>query len=404
VKIFIHTMYFLPEFGSAPILMNELASYLAGRGHQVEVVTTIPRPPLNRGYQGRFLVCEQRQGFIVKRFLTNSTQHHLGRLAAWNIYTAATIVNLLFVKKGDVLFLRLPPLQLGVTGIIARRLRGVRFVLNVQDIHPDLSIESGLLRNPFFIRLARAFEKWIYRQSETIVVISEGFRRNLLDKGVPPSKIHILPNWVDTDFLRPLAKDNPVARRYGLAGTFTAMYSGTISISSNVALEKVLEAAALLKDRKDVRIAIVGEGLKKKSLVDKAAGLNLANVVFIPFQPYADLPALLSAADVLLVPLDVEKSHLSVPSKLYNFMAAGRPILGLASSSSEVASLIASTGCGRCVSPEAPEEIAQALLQMKNSPSEARNMAAHGRKYAEGHFSKNMILVEFEKLLAETGS
>ena len=399
MKIIIHTMYFLPEFGSAPILMNELAAYLTGRGHQVEVVTTIPRLPLNRGYQGRFLVREQRQGFIAKRFLTNSTQHHLGRLAAWNIYTAATIVNLLFVKKGDVLFLRLPPLQLGVTGIIARRLRGVRFVLNVQDIHPDLAIESGLLRNPFFIRLAQAFEKWIYRQSETIVVISEGFRRNLLDKGVPPSKVHILPNWVDTDFLRPLAKNNSVARRYGLADTFTAMYSGTISISSNVALEKVLDAAALLKDRKDVRIAIVGEGLKKKSLVDKAAGLNLANVVFIPFQPYADLPALLSAADVLLVPLDVEKSQLSVPSKLYNFMAAGRPILGLASSSSEVAGLIASTGCGRCVSPEAPEQIAQALLQMKDSPSEARNMAAQGRKYAESHFSKKMILAKYEKLL-----
>ncbi len=404
MKILIHTMYFLPEFGSAPILMNELASYLAGRGHEVEVVTTIPRPPLNRGCRGRFLVREQRDGFRVKRFVTNSAQHPIGRLVAWTIYTAATLANLLFVHRGDVLFLRLPPLQLGITGIVARRLKGVRFILNVQDIHPDLSIESGLLRNPFFIRLAQAFEKWIYRQSETIVVISEGFRRNLLDKGVPPGKVHILPNWVDTDFLRPLAKDNPVARRYGLDDTFTAMYAGTISISSNVALEKVLEAAEQLKDRKDVKIAIVGEGLKKKSLEDKAAGLNLANVIFIPFQPYADLPALLSAADVLLVPLDVEKSQLSVPSKLYNFMAACRPILGLASSSSEVAGLIASTGCGRCVSPEAPEQIAQALLQIKDSPSEARNMAAQGRRYAESHFSKKMILAEYEKLLAEKGS
>jgi colanic acid biosynthesis glycosyl transferase WcaI len=398
-KILIHTMYFLPEFGSAPILMNELADYLSGRGHQVEVVTTIPRPPHNRGYQGRFLVREKRDGFRAKRFLTNSTQHPIGRLVAWTIYTAATLANLLFVHRGDILFLRLPPLQLGLTGIVARRLKGVRFILNVQDIHPDLSIESGLLRNPFFIRLAQAFEKWIYRQSETIVVISEGFRRNLLDKGVPPGKVRILPNWVDTDFLRPLAKDNPVARRFGLADTFTAMYSGTISISSNVALEKVLEAAALLKDQKDVKIAIVGEGLKKKSLVDKAAGLNLANVVFIPFQPYADLPALLSAADVLLVPLDVEKSQLSVPSKLYNFMAAGRPILGLASSSSEVAGLIALAGCGRCVSPEAPEQIAQAILQIKDSPSEARKMAARGRSFAEDHFSKNKILAGYEKLL-----
>ncbi|MGB9004421.1 MAG: glycosyltransferase family 4 protein [Candidatus Aminicenantales bacterium] len=402
MKISIHTMYFLPEFGSAPILMNELASYLAGRGHEVEVVTTIPRPPHNRGTQGRFLIREERDGFRVKRFLTNFTQHHIGRLVAWTIYTAATLAHLLFIRHGDVLFLRLPPLQLGVTGIVARRLKGVRFILNVQDIHPDLSIESGLLRNPFFIRLAQAFEKWIYRQSETIVVISEGFRRNLLDKGVPAGKIQVIPNWVDTDFLRPLAKDNPVARKFGLHGKFVALYSGTISLSSNLALEKVLEAAALLKDEKGMKIAIVGAGLKKKSLEERSAGLGLANVVFIPFQPYADLPALLSSADVLLVPLDVEKSQLSVPSKLYNFMAAGRPILGLADNSSEVAGLIASAGCGLCVSPQDPARMAQAFLELKNSPTVARDMASRGRKYAEGHFSKDMILAEYEKLLTAT--
>ncbi len=230
-------------------------------------------------------------------------------------------------------------------------------------------------------------------------MISEGFRRNLLDKGVPPGKVHILPNWVDTDFLRPLAKDNPVARKFGLHDKFVAMYSGTISLSSNLALEKVLEAAALLKDEKGMKIAIVGAGLKKKSLEEKSAGLGLANVLFIPFQPYADLPALLSSADVLLVPLDVEKSQLSVPSKLYNFMAAGRPILGLADSSSEVAGLLASAGCGLCVPPQAPERIVEALIQLRNSPAEARDMAARGRRYAEGHFSKGMILAEYEKLL-----
>jgi len=95
----------------------------------------------------------------------------------------------------------------------------------------------------------------------------------------------------------------------------------------------------------------------------------------------------------------VQKSHLSVPSKLYNFMAVGRPILGLASSSSEVAGLISSTGCGRCVSPEEPERIAQALLQFKNSPAEAQGMAVLGRRYAENYFSKSKILAEYERLI-----
>ncbi len=402
MKISIHTMYFLPEFGSAPILMNELASHLAQRGYAVEVMTTIPRPPHHRAYRGRLFIKETRNGFMVKRVMTNFTENPLGRLMAWTIYTLASFFNLFSIRPGDVLFLRLPPLQLGITGILGRIWRGVPFILNIQDIHPDLSIESGILRNSLVIRLAQGFEKWIYKNSPTIVVISDGFKQNLIDKGVPAGKIQVIPNWVDTDFLRPLAKDNPVARKLGLQGKFVAMYSGTISLSSNLALEKVLEAAALLKDEQGMKIAIIGAGLKKKSLEHKAAGLGLANVVFIPFQPYADLPALLSSADVLLVPLDVEKSQLSVPSKLYNFMAAGRPILGLASSSSEVAGLIASAGCGLCVPPQEPERIAEALIQLRDSPVEARDMAALGRRYAEGHFSKKMILAKYETLLTAT--
>ena len=175
MRIFIHTMYYLPEFGSAPILMNELATQLARNGHAVEIVTTLPRPPHNKGYEGRFYVRETRTGFLVKRILTNFTRHHFGRLIAWSIYTLYTMVHLAKVRRGDVVFLRLPPLQLGVTGILARFLRGARVMLNVQDIHPDLSIESGILRNRVAIRFAQGLEKWVYRNSDHIVVISDGF-------------------------------------------------------------------------------------------------------------------------------------------------------------------------------------------------------------------------------------
>ena len=370
-KVSIHTMYFLPEFGSAPILMNELATYLAQRGHSVEVMTTLPRPPHDKDYPRRLFFKEERDGFVAKRVMTNFTKNPLGRLLAWTLYTLASFINLFSIRRGDVLFLRLPPLQLGITGILGRLWRGAPFILNVQDIHPDLSIESGILRNPLAIRLAQGFEKWTYKHSPTIVVISDGFKKNLMIKGVPAEKIQVIPNWVDTDMLKPLPKDNPIARKFGLDKKFSAMYSGTISISSNIALERVLGAAKLLEEAKDIMIVIVGEGLKKQSLQDKARALGLANVAFIPFQPYEDLPALLSSSDVLLVPLDKEKSHLSVPSKLYNYLAAGRPILGLADQSSEVAGLIKSTGCGMCVDPDDPKAIAEALLKLKNAPMQA---------------------------------
>ena len=399
MKVLIHTMYFLPEFGSAPILMNELATTLAKKGHDVEVITTLPRPPHNKGYEGRFYIRESREGFRVKRILTNFTIHHIGRLVAWTIYTVLTMINLVTIRRGDVLFLRLPPLQLGVTGILGRRLRGAKVLLNVQDIHPDLSIESGLLRNPFFIKMAKGFEKWIYRQTENIAVISEGFKKNLEAKGVPAEKMTVIPNWVDTDFLRPLPRRNAVSQKFNLHNMFTVMYSGTISISSYLTLERILEAASRLRSDPEIRLVIVGEGLKRNDLMARAAALGLDNVLFLPFQPYEDLPNLLASADVLFVPLDKQKSLLSVPSKLYNYMAAGRPILGLAQADSEVFALIQETSCGACVSPEDPERIAAAVLSLKNDVSGRGTMAGNSRSYAVNHFSREPILKTYEDLL-----
>jgi colanic acid biosynthesis glycosyl transferase WcaI len=399
VKILIHTMYFLPEMGSAPILMNELAASLSARGHEVEIVTTLPRPPHNRGYEGRFFVLERRGGVRIKRVLTNFTAHHLGRLLAWSIYTLYTIWNLRTVRRGDIVFLRLPPLQLGITGWIARKMRGARVLLNVQDIHPDLSIEAGLLRHPLAIGAALAFEKWVYDRSGRIVVISDGFKRNLVAKGVPADKISVVPNWVDTDILHPLPKDNPVSRRLGLQKKFVVMYSGIISLSSFETLARILEAAKLLEDAPDVQVVIVGDGFKGKDLRARAAELGVGNVLFLPFQPYADLPQLLAAADGLFVPLDKAKSFLSVPSKLYHYLAAGRPILGLATDDSEVANLIREVGCGFSVPPDDVPEIAAAIRRLAASPAERADMGGRGRRFAEDRYSRGRVIDAFEALM-----
>jgi colanic acid biosynthesis glycosyl transferase WcaI len=398
MRISIHTMYFLPDFGSAPILINELASDLATRGHDIEVVTTVPRqrPP---ELKGLFFSRRRENGFVVKRFWTNAAPHPIARLVAWNIYTAGTILNALTLRKGDIIFLRTPPLQLGLTGFLAAKLRGVRVVLNVQDIHPDLSIESGILRNRAAIRFAQSLEKWVYRISDHIVVIGDGFLKNLLDKGVPREKMTVIPNWVDTDFLKPYPKDNPVSRRFGLHDKFVMMYSGTISISSNRALEHVLEAAAAMKNNKDVAFVIVGEGLKKAGLQKRAIELRADNVRFLPFQPYRDLPRLLASSDVLLVPLDKEKSQMSVPSKLYNFLAAGRPVLGLAPPDSEVAALIRGNRCGDVVPPDDIAGIGEAVLRLKADADARREMASNARRYVVDNFARTMIIDRYETLL-----
>jgi colanic acid biosynthesis glycosyl transferase WcaI len=398
VRIFLHTMYYLPDFGSAPVLMDELARSLADAGHEVDVVTTLPR---DRGEAFRGLVHSRRRTgrLTVKRFWTNTGSGALGRLLAWNVYTAGALINLAAVRRGDVLVLRTPPLQLGLPAFFAKALLGARVLVNVQDIHPDLAIESGLLRSRAGIRFARALETWVYGLADRIAVISDGFAANLRRKGVPEGKLAVLPNWVDTDVLAPLPKDNPVARRLGLDGRFVVMYSGTLSISSDRTLGRALEAAALLSDVPGFVLALVGEGLRKEALREKAAALGLANVRFLPFVPYAELPGLLAAADVLLVPLDRSKSDLSVPSKLYTFLAAGRPILGLAAPGSEVESVLGENACGLTAPPDDPAAIAAAVRALAASPERRRELGANARAYAVRHVSRRTVLARYDALL-----
>lgn len=399
MRITIHTMYFLPEFGSAPILMNELASYLAQKGHDVSVVTTLPRQPSEIKYKNRFYLEQSKDGFIVKRFWTNQSPSTMGRLMAWTLYTFWTTLRVLRVHREDKLFLRLPPLQLGFTGILAKRLKGAKFILNIQDIHPDLAIESGILKNSMVIKWAKAIEKWIYKHSDSIAVISDGFRQNLKGKGVPDWKIKVIPNWVDVNFLKPLPRGNDVAKRLALEKKFVVMHAGTITLSSFTSLEHIIDVAHLLKNDNDILFAIVGEGMKKKNLIEKVQRLQLSNVTFIPFQPQDDLPYLLAASDVLIVPLDSNKSQLSVPSKLFNFMATGRPILGVTHEDSEAAKVINESRCGICVRPDNINEIAKAIVELKNSKNLRETLGHNGRQYAEIHFAKEKILGVYEDLM-----
>ncbi len=403
MTIYIHTMYYLPEYGSAPILMNELASYLSARGHGVEVVTTIPRPPHHRPYKGKYYLTEKEDGFTVKRYRTNFTVHHIGRLIAWTIYTFWSILNLRRVQKGDVLFLRLPPLQIGMAGWLARKWKGAGVLMSVQDIHPDLSIESGLLRKKWAINFAQKFEKWIYKQADDVVVISEGFKKNLLNKRVNNDTLHIVPNWVDAGFMRPYPKDNRVSRRFSLENKFVAMYSGTLTLSSYVTLEKVMEAAKLIESDANFRLVIIGEGLKKPALEEKAKQLKLKNVVFLPFQPYEDLPLLLGASDLLLVPLDEKKTQLSVPSKLYNYMAAGRPVIGFTDDESEVAHIISDAECGLNREPDDVEGMAEMFQMLKKEKQTRKEMGERAREYVEKYYAKDVVLTKYEDLLMSLG-
>jgi colanic acid biosynthesis glycosyl transferase WcaI len=402
MKIAIFPMFYPPTHGSGPVLMEELARYLAGCGHSVTIITTQPE---SGKFRKRFFNTHKDNNLKIIRTRTYLSERGPKRFVSWAHYSTNALFASLMDEKYDIVFLRSPPPNLAITGYILNRFKKIPVVFNVQDIHPDLAISSGILTNPLAIKIARKFEKWAYDKSNSILVISEGFKQNLAAKGVPTKKIKIIPNWVDTDFISPLPKSNPLSRLLKLDRSFVIMHAGSLTITSYKALAGLLDTCAELK-KKDIVIALVGDGLCRGDLKEKANELKLSNVRFYPFQPQDDLPQLWASADVSVVALDPDKSESSVPSKLYNIMATGRPVLGLVNPASETASIIEGVDCGLVADPRDKKSVLKVVSRLKENKKLREELGANGRKEALKKYSREVVLREYEEFLrgiAESG-
>jgi colanic acid biosynthesis glycosyl transferase WcaI len=284
-----------------------------------------------------------------------------------------------------------------LTAWLIDRAKAVSFVYNVQDLYPDVPIRAGQLRNRYAIAAMRALENFMYRKAAHITVISPAMLENLIGKGVPKEKISVIPNFVDTEFIRPLPKDNEFARQFGLIDKFVVTHAGNIGYVYD--FETLLETASLVRAEKKIFFLIVGNGVARSELERKTRELELDNVRFIPFQPHESLPWLRASSDVQVNLYKNGAANDSFPSKVYEIMASGRPLLAAAEPGSGVANLVKETECGICVIPGRPRELADAILKLYNDPVACAAMGERGRTHAEEHFSKKVAVQRYDELL-----
>jgi len=291
-----------------------------------------------------------------------------------------------------------PPLPLGVSAWLMAKASRARLVVNIQDIYPDIAVALDYLKNPAAVGFFRRMEGWIYRRADRVVVISEGFRENLLGKGVPAAKIDVAPNWADPDQFAPMSSDNGFRRETGVGDGLLVAYSG--GLTHNAELETVLDAAAQLQDS-PIQFAIVGEGVQKQALMEKAAAARLRNVRFYPFQPIERYGEVLAAADVTLVSLKSAATFASVPSKIYKQMAAARPIVAITNPGNELDHLIGDAQCGVTTAPGDAGGLAAALRRALENRAAFAEMGRNGRVYLEQNRSRAKCVAQIETALAE---
>lgn len=403
MKILFLTLYFEPDIAANAIVMTELAEELTTLGHQVTVVTAFPHYAGNvvdYRYRGRLFQRDEHKGIrVIHTYLYTSPhkQRFLVRFLNYVSFNLLSTLAGLFAGPQDVILAPSPPLTIGLSAYIISRVKRIPYVYNVQDIYPDVVVKLGILRNPWIIRFSRWLERYVYARARHITVLSEGFRANLLHKGVPLEKLTVIPNFVDVDFIRLLPRDNGFRHRCGLDGRFVILYAGNLGHSQG--LEHVLECAALLQDQDDIAFVIVGNGSRKPYLEAQAQEMGLGNVRFIPFQPREDVPDIYAAADVSLAPLRKGIALYSVPSKVYTIMASGRPVVAAVDPGSDAWELVEQAQCGLCIEPENPHALAEAIRALHADPALRQRLGRNGREHVVQHYTRQAVARQYHELL-----
>jgi glycosyltransferase involved in cell wall biosynthesis len=365
------------------------AKALREQGLAVSVLTGFPNYPGGKvypGYQIRTWQKEIMDGILVKRVALYPSHDRsvVGRALNYLSFGVMATLGGLLGPRPDVIYAYHPPLTVGLAASLVGFIRRVPVVIDVQDLWPDTLRATGMIGNACVLRAVGVVARFVYRLSTHIVVLSPGFRRLLIERGVAASKVEVIPNWCDEAALLQPTGRLPA----GLPGSeyFRVVFAGNIGRAQG--LDAVLEAAALLQARApQVRLVLIGGGVDATRLRDKAVHNRLMNIAFLAPVPMGEVGHVLATADALLVHLRRDPLfEITIPSKTQAYMAVGRPVLMAVPG--DAADLVAQAGCGVTVPPEDPQALVNALCNLFSMPPHERTeMGLRGQRYYQRYLS-----------------
>ncbi len=408
MNVVLLSLVFRPDNVSTAHVMADLATDLTSFGHQVTVFTTTPHynedadaeaAQPRRRFWGRLLQTSDYRGMrVYHAWMPRKGRSVVLRLLAWIwFHLVSTLAAVVLARRPSVILVPSPPLTAGVSAWILGRLRSVPFVYNVQEIYPDIAINLGALKNATAIQVMYALERFVYRRARSITVIAPRMRDRLLEKGVPPGKVMVIPNFVDLTDLSPRPKDNPFSRAHGVHDKFVVSYAGNLGPAQG--LECFVDVAALLRDQPELRLLLIGDGMLAEPLRARAAAQRLSNLLVIPYQPYSTVPDIYGASDVCVVAQATATGSDAIPSKVYRIMACERPIVAATDRRSDLAQLIREAHAGVVIPAESADALATAVRDAVSDPERWRRRGAAGRAYVAEHYSRETISRQYETLL-----
>lgn len=396
MKILILANYYKPEVAASSYLSENCRQAYARAGFELVLHTPVPcrgiSEEVRKEYKGRLYEEELGGKLKVHRFpLMKEGKNPIQRafryaLSVWKLYRRA-----LKEKDIDVLSISSTPPINGLMFKGIKKKLGCKIVYNLQDIFPDSLVTAKMAKKGGLLwKIGRKIEDLTYRNSDIIVVISEDFKKNIMEKGVPEDKIVMIRNWVDENAVQDIPRqENDLFDTYGIdRNKFYVCYSGNIGLSQN--MDMLLDVAVSLQDNENIGFILVGEGAYKAQVEARIKAENIRNITMMPFQPYEKISQVFSLGDVGLIISKKGIGQSSVPSKTWSVMSAARPVLASFDKGSELDSIVTETGCGICVEANDPDAFRAAILQMAEDKEKLVQMGQNGRRYIEENLTREI--------------
>lgn len=341
---------------------------------------------------------------IIKKAPEYNRNSWTFRVLSWLQYVLFISKSVLCARAGDGILLVSNPPILGVWVWLLTRLNKTPYAVLVLDIHPEVYIRLGVLKNgSLAVKLWNAMNRLVYRNANAVITIGKRMADRVnaqLPLGAPD--VAIVPLWVDVDNIKPLPRNkNPYALDFIKSpDEFIVLYSGNMGSSHDI--DSMLSAAKYLNKNRKISFLFIGEGEKYKDVEDCIQKERLANVSLFPFQPEALIKYTLPLADVALVSLDQGMEDLMIPSKSFYYLAAGSAIVAIANGNSELSDLLGQRACGVLVPPGDPNALAEALKSLQANPKKLAMMKNNARRLAEEKFSRQTCTTEFARVLSQS--
>lgn len=412
MKILLLPAYFYPEQAASSYLARSRNE--ACRSAQITSVVYTPMPSRGISEEVRAIYRQRKveklyDGYMtVYRFaLMREGENSIGRALR---YVFACVKQLWWgifsktARTADVMFISsTPPIQ-GAMAALIKKVRGIPYIYNLQDIFPDSLVGTGMTkRGSWLWKIGRVIEDYTYRNADKIIVISQDFKRNIMAKGVPEEKIEVIYNWVEEDAVANIPRsENLLFERYSLDhNKFYITYCGNIGLTQNMDL--LLAVVKELSQYSDIQFVLVGEGADKKRIEERVVAEQIENVTLLPFQPYEDISHVFSLGDVGLIISKPGVGENSLPSKTWSIMSAERAVVANFDRN-ELESIIQDNHCGIFTEAGDSKALKEAILKLYQQRDLCVEMGRNGRQFVLANLTKEIgtrktieVIKQFEK-------